>query len=124
MNISIVGAKEFNEDFLELKGSYPSLPGDLERVKKVLRIRPDDFPGAARVSFQEVKVAAEYRAYKIKRFLCKSLNTGSANSGIRVTYRYEPLRAEILLIEIYRKRRASDECNLGRLKKYCERHEV
>jgi len=109
---------EFEKDLARLARIYPSIKEDLERFKKVLKIRPHQMPGAVRVSYREVKIRPGVEVYKAKRFFCKSLKRGGIKSGIRIIYGVSLSTSKIILAEIYRKERERDDCDLERIKRY------
>jgi hypothetical protein len=91
---------EFKKDLRVLLKKYKSLPDDLEVVKKVLSIMPDERPP---FSFRIDQLGLQTCIIKVKKIACKSLKGKGVNSGLRLVYAYFPNRAEITFIELYHK---------------------
>ena len=105
---------EFNKEFDNLHGKYPSLKDDLEGLKRFLTAYPI---GYQPIVYQIPGLGVETKIYKVKNFRCKSLNRGS-RSGIRVIYAYFEPEGRIEFVEIYYKEKDDTECNKDRIWKY------
>jgi mRNA-degrading endonuclease RelE of RelBE toxin-antitoxin system len=109
---------EFDKDLKKLKKKYRSLPQDLDVLRKFLNTEPTGHePAVFPASYPQLKTIIP--VYKVKEFRCKSLGGGS-RSGIRIVYSFSRESQSILFVEIYHKERENTDCNVTRLKKYCE----
>ena len=73
----------FQKDKKKLTKKYRSIPDDLETVKQVLEILPDERPP---FSFRINNLGIETCIIKIKKIACKSLKGKGINSGLRLVY--------------------------------------
>lgn len=78
-----------------------------------------DFRGIFEITGLAIK-RENVKIYKSKKFTCRSLKGKGAMSGIRVIYAYNEAEDSIELIEIYYKDRDDTECDMDRIKVYCE----
>jgi hypothetical protein len=99
---------EFKKDLKTLTKKYKSLNDDLQVVKKVLEVVPDERPP---FSFRIDGLGIETCVIKIKKIACKSLKGRGVNSGLRLVYAHFPLEQRIIFIELYHK---SDKPNEDR----------
>jgi hypothetical protein len=99
---------EFKKDLKTLTKKYKSLNDDLQVVKKVLEVVPDERPP---FSFRIDGLGIETCVIKIKKIACKSLKGRGVNSGLRLVYAHFPLEQRIIFIELYHK---SDKANENR----------
>lgn len=90
----------FAKDVKRLQKRYRSLPGDLEILKKVLRVKPEAQPP---FSFRLDALGTDAYIIKVKKIACKSLKGRGANSGLRLIYALAKASEEIVLIELYHK---------------------
>ncbi len=112
---------EFKKDLKSLKKKYRSLDEDLEVVKKILEIFPEERPP---FSFQIDNLGIETCVIKVKKIACKALKGKGVNSGLRLVYAYfeklEEIReddqitqeyreAKIVLVELYHKNSKTNE---------------
>lgn len=96
--------KELAEFRKDLK-KYRTLSEDLDVVKQVLTIYPDERPP---FSFTIDNPGVETCIIKIKKIACKTLKGKGVNSGLRLIYAYFPNESKIIFIELYHK---SDKAN-------------
>ncbi len=96
----------FKKDFKHLNKKYKTLIDDLEIVKKVLEILPEDRPP---FSFRIDNLGIESCVVKVKKIACKSLKGKGVNSGLRLVYAYFKEENRIVFIEIYHKNDKENE---------------
>ncbi len=106
--------KEFNKDLKKLLKKYPSLNEDIEIVKKVLSIEPDERPP---FSFRINRLALESPVIKVKKISCKSLKGKGVKSGFRLIYAYFKQENRIVFIELYHKSDKDNE-DMNRILRY------
>ena len=104
---------EFKKDLKTLLKKYRTLNDDLDVVKKVLEVTPDERPP---FSFRIDNLGLETCIIKVKKIACKSLKGRGVNSGLRLIYAYFPdehLPAEqagkITFVELYHKNNKENE---------------
>ena len=96
----------FKKDFKSLLKKYKTLVDDLDIVKKVLEILPEDrLPFSYRID----NLGLESCVVKVKKIACKSLKGKGVNSGLRLVYAYFKEEERIVFIEIYHKNDKEDE---------------
>ena len=76
---------EFGKDKKKLVKKYRSIPEDLETVKQVLEVMPDERPP---FSFRINNLGIETCIIKVKKIACKALKGKGVNSGLRLVYAY------------------------------------
>lgn len=91
---------EFKKGVKNLLKKYRSLHDDLEIVKKVLEVTPDERPP---FSFRMDHLGIDTCIIKLKKIACKSLKGRGVHSGLRLVYAYFPNEKRITLIELYHK---------------------
>ena len=91
---------EFQKDMKALLKKYRTLHQDLNVVKKVLEVLPDQRPP---FSFRIDNLGVETCIIKVKKIACKSLKGKGVNSGLRLVYAYFPEQNKITFIELYHK---------------------
>ena len=74
---------EFGKDKKKLVKKYRSIPEDLETVKQVLEVMPDERPP---FSFRINNLGIETCIIKVKKIACKALKGKGVNSGLRLVY--------------------------------------
>ena len=77
--------REFGKDKKKLVKKYRSIPEDLETVKQVLEVMPDERPP---FSFRINNLGIEICIIKVKKIACKALKGKGVNSGLRLVYAY------------------------------------
>lgn len=97
---------EFEKDFKSLSKRFKTLNDDLNIVKKVLEIKPDE---RSPFSFRIDNLGLETCVIKIRKIACRSLKGKGVNSGLRLIYAYFEEEAKIVLIEIYHKNDKENE---------------
>lgn len=90
----------FKKDLKSLIKRYRTLNEDLDVVKKVLEVAPDERPP---FSFRMDNLGLETCVIKVKKIACKALKGRGVNSGLRLVYAYFPDEKRITLIELYHK---------------------
>jgi mRNA-degrading endonuclease YafQ of YafQ-DinJ toxin-antitoxin module len=96
----------FKKDFKSLLKRYKTLDEDLETVKKVLEILPEDRPP---FSYRIDNLGIENCVVKVKKIACKSLKGKGVNSGLRLVYAYFKEENRIVFMEIYHKNDKENE---------------
>ena len=91
---------EFNKDIKRLIKKYRTLHDDLEVVRQVLTVIPDERPP---FSFRIDNLGIQTCIIKVKKIACKALKGRGVNSGLRLVYAYEPNEQRIIFIELYHK---------------------
>ena len=89
---------EFEKDFKSLSKRFKTLNDDLDIVKKVLEIKPDE---RSPFSYMIDNLGLETCVIKVKKIACRSLKGRGVNSGMRLIYAYFEEESKIVLIEIY-----------------------
>lgn len=97
---------EYAKDLKNLLKKYRTLKEDLEVVKKVLTISPDERPP---FSFRIDGLSIETCAIKVKKIACKALKGRGVNSGMRLIYAWFKDEKRIVLIELYHKNDKENE---------------
>ncbi len=92
--------KEFYKDLKRLLKKYRSLTSDLEVVKTILNIRPNEKPP---FSFELNNLGIETCIIKVKKIACDSLKGRGVNSGLRLIYAHFPDEQKIIFVELYHK---------------------
>jgi len=90
----------FKKDLKTLLKKYTSLNDDLEVVKKVLEVMPDERPP---FSFRIDDLGLETCIIKVKKIACKSLKGRGVNSGLHLIYAHFKEDQKITFIEFYHK---------------------
>ncbi len=98
--------QEFEKDLKQLLKKYRTLNDDLEVVKKVLEINPDERPPFS-LRISDLKV--ETCVIKIKKIASKSLKGKGVNSGFRLIYAWFEEEQRIVLVELYHKNDKENE---------------
>jgi hypothetical protein len=97
---------EFNKDLKTLLKKYRTLKEDLEVVKKVLEVTPQERPP---FSFRIDNLGLETCVIKVKKIACKALKGRGVNSGLRLIYAHFEVEQKITFIEIYHKNDKENE---------------
>jgi mRNA-degrading endonuclease YafQ of YafQ-DinJ toxin-antitoxin module len=98
--------KEFKKDLKGLLKKYRTLNEDLEIVKKVLEVMPDERPP---FSFRIEGLGLETCVIKVKKIACKALKGRGVNSGLRLIYAHFNEEQRITFIELYHKNEKENE---------------
>ena len=97
---------EFKRDLKKLLKKYRSLNDDLEVVKKVLKVEPNERPP---FSFRIDGLGIETCVIKVKKIACKSLKGRGVNSGLRLIYTHFEAEQRIVFVELYHKNDKENE---------------
>jgi len=91
---------EFQKDLKGLLKKYRTLNDDIDVVKKVLEVFPDERPP---FSFRIDNLGLETCVIKVKKIACKALKGRGVNSGLRLIYAHFEKEQRITFIELYHK---------------------
>jgi len=97
---------EFDKDLKRLLKKYRSLAYDLEDVKTILKVRPNEKPP---FSFEINNLGISTCIIKVKKIACNSLKGKGVNSGLRLIYAHFPDEPKITFIELYHKNDKENE---------------
>ena len=97
---------EYKKDLKVLLKKYRTLVEDMEVVKKVLTVSPDERPP---FSFRIDGLGIETCVIKVKKIACKALKGRGVNSGMRLIYALFAAEAKIVFIELYHKSEKENE---------------
>jgi mRNA-degrading endonuclease YafQ of YafQ-DinJ toxin-antitoxin module len=97
---------EFTKDVKDLLKKYRTLNDDLDVVKKVLEVVPDERPP---FSFRIDGLGITTCVIKVKKIACKSLKGRGVNSGLRLIYAYFKDEQKIIFIELFHKNDKENE---------------
>ena len=85
---------------------YRTLHDDLEVVKKVLELFPQERPP---FSFRIDNLGLDTCVIKVKKIACKALKGRGVNSGLRLVYAHFESEEKIIFIELYHKNEKENE---------------
>ena len=105
---------EYGKELKTLMKKYRTLTEDLEVVKKVLMVSPDERPP---FSFRIDGLGVTTCVIKVKKIACRSLKGRGVNSGFRLIYALFKEENRIVFIELYHKNEKENE-DKERIKKY------
>lgn len=91
---------EFAKDMNHLLKKYRSLKDDLDIVRQILEVFPDERPP---FSYRISGLGLTTCIIKVKKIACKSLKGRGVNSGLRLIYALFPSENRIVFIELYHK---------------------
>ena len=91
---------EFEKDLKQLLKKYRSLVSDLEGIKSILKVRPNEKPP---FSFEINNIGLKSCIIKVKKIACDSLKGKGVNSGLRLIYAHFVNQNKITFIELYHK---------------------
>ena len=97
---------EYKKDLKDLLKKYRTLAEDMEVVKKVLTVSPDERPP---FSFRIDNLGIETCVIKVKKIACKALKGRGVNSGIRLIYALFKAETKVVFIELYHKNEKENE---------------
>lgn len=97
---------EFDKDLKKLLKRYRSLHSDLEDIKIILRVKPDEWNP---FSFRIDNLGITTCIIKIKKITCDSLKGKGVNTGLRLIYAYFEEEKKIIFIELYHKTDKANE---------------
>ncbi|HEX2935590.1 MAG TPA: hypothetical protein VHO72_09585 [Bacteroidales bacterium] len=96
----------FTKDVKDLLKRYRTLNDDLDVVKKVLEVVPDERPP---FSFRIDGLGITTCVIKVKKIACKSLKGRGVNSGLRLIYAYFKEEQKIIFLELFHKNDKENE---------------
>ncbi len=96
----------FKKDMKNLVKKYKTLPDDLDVVKKVLAVEPNERPP---FSFRIDNLGLQTCIIKVKKIACKALKGRGVNSGLRLIYAHFEEEQKIIFIELYHKNEKENE---------------
>ncbi len=105
---------EFKKDVKHLLKKYRTLDGDLDIVRRVLEVEPNERPP---FSFRISDLGISTCVIKVKKIACRALKGRGVNSGLRLIYAYFIKEERIVMIELYHKNDKKIE-DKGRIKKH------
>jgi hypothetical protein len=97
---------EYKKDLKDLLKKYRTLTEDMEVVKKVLTVSPDERPP---FSFRIDNLGIETCVIIVKKIACKALKGRGVNSGMRLIYALFKIETKIVFIELYHKSEKESE---------------
>jgi len=97
---------EFKKDLKKLLKKYRTLNDDLDIVKKVLEISPDEKPP---FSFRINNLGLKTCIIKVKKIACRALKGRGVNSGLHLIYAHFHEEKIIVFIELYHKNDKENE---------------
>ncbi len=114
--------KEFGKEVKKFYKKYSSLKEDLDTFCETLELDPtwENILSNHIVQISDLWENINWKFYKVRKFVCKSISWNSANSWIRIVYKYEKWTIsfkEIEFIEIYHKNQKENH-NIKRIKDY------
>lgn len=92
--------EEFGKDIKRLKKKYLTILSDLEVVKKVLTVCPDERPP---FSYRIDNLGIQTCVIKVKKIASRSFKGKGVQSGFRLIYAHFENEKKIILIELYHK---------------------
>lgn len=105
---------EFKKDLKHLLRKYRTLDSDLEIVRKVLEVNPNERPP---FNFKISDLEISTCVIKVKKIACRALKGRGVNSGLRLIYAYFIKEERIVMIELYHKKEKGVE-DKGRIRKH------
>lgn len=105
---------EYKKDLKQLLKKYRTLVDDIDIVKKVLEINPDERPP---FSYRISDLGLTTCVIKVKKIACRALKGRGVNSGLRLIYAWFEVEQKIVMIELYHKNEKENE-DRGRIKKH------
>jgi mRNA-degrading endonuclease RelE of RelBE toxin-antitoxin system len=97
---------DFERDLKSLLKKYRTLHDDLEIVKRVLEVEPNE---RAPFSYRIDGLGLETCLIKVKKIACKALKGKGVNSGLRLIYAYFEEEKRIVFVELYHKNEKDNE---------------
>lgn len=106
--------EEYKKDLKQLLKKYRTLKDDLEVVKKVLEVIPDERPP---FSYRIDGLGIKTCVVKVKKIACRALKGRGVNSGLRLIYAWFKVEQRIIMVELYHKNDKENE-DKGRIRKH------
>lgn len=91
---------EFQKDLKVLLKKYRTLKEDLEIVKRVLEVHPNERPP---FSFRIDNLGLETCIIKVKKIACKAIKGKGVNSDFRLIYAHFAEEDRIVFVELHHK---------------------
>lgn len=98
MKMEFKETDEYKKDLKKLSKRFKTLPEDIEVLKKVLAVEPDERPP---MSERVGGLGAAEIIIKVRKIACRAMKSKGSNTGLRMIYCYKKKEEEIFLIEIY-----------------------
>ncbi len=98
--------EEYKRDLKQLLKKYRTLKDDLEVVKKVLEVIPDERPP---FSYRIEGLGIKTCVIKVKKIACRALKGRGVNSGLRLIYAWFKIEQRIVMVELYHKNDKENE---------------
>lgn len=89
---------EYKKDLKKLSKRFRTLPEDIETLKKVLVVYPEERPP---ISAAVSGLGIEANVIKVRRIACRAMKYKGSKTGLRLIYCYKKSSEEILFIELY-----------------------
>ena len=96
----------FDKDLKQLLKRYRTLNDDLEDVKTILKVKPEERPP---FSFRIDNLGLETCVIKVKKIACRALKGRGVNTGLRLIYAYFEKEEKIIFVELYHKNDKENE---------------
>ena len=96
----------FDKDLKQLLKRYRTLNDDLEDVKTILKVKPEERPP---FSFRIDNLGLETCVIKVKKIACRALKGRGVNTGLRLIYAHFEKEEKITLVELYHKNDKENE---------------
>ena len=106
IKVQVETLSEFQKDLKRLLKKYRTLNDDLEEVKTILKVKPDERPP---FSFRIDNLGINTCVIKVKKIACKALKGKGVNSGLRLIYAWFEAERRIIFIELYHKNEKEGE---------------
>ncbi|OIO99688.1 MAG: hypothetical protein AUJ97_08560 [Bacteroidetes bacterium CG2_30_32_10] len=96
----------FDKDLKQLLKRYRTLNDDLEDVKTILKVKPEERPP---FSFRIDNLGLETCVIKVKKIACRALKGRGVNTGLRLIYAHFEKEEKIIFVELYHKNDKENE---------------
>ena len=96
----------FDKDLKQLLKRYRTLNDDLEDVKTILKVKPEERPP---FSFRIDNMGLETCVIKVKKIACRALKGRGVNTGLRLIYAHFEKEEKIIFVELYHKNDKENE---------------
>lgn len=107
---------EFERDLKTLLKKYRTLNDDLNVLKSILKIMPDQRPP---FSYRIDSLGMKTCIIKVKKIACRALKGKGGNSGLRLVYAYFQSNRKITFVELYHKNEKESEDRIRILQNFC-----
>lgn len=96
--MEIEALPEYEKDLRRYGKRYRSIEADMEVIKAVLKVKPDQRPPFS----QRIDgLGIETCVIKVRKVACQSLKGRGVDSGFRLVYAYFKDEQKIVLVELY-----------------------